>query len=89
MVKSFHRKDAQALFEGKCPRRFKAIAVVAERKLQMLDDALALIDLRLCAEAAKASGVFASMTNGDCAFASRMAMPLMWRSSITTEETEP
>jgi len=34
------------LFEGKCPRRFKAIANVSERKLQMLDNACALEDLR-------------------------------------------
>jgi toxin HigB-1 len=47
MIKSFHRKDTQALFEGKCPRQFKAIATVAERKLQMLDDAYGLQDLRI------------------------------------------
>jgi toxin HigB-1 len=46
MIKSFHCKDTQALFEGKCPRRFKAIARVAERKLQMLDNACELEDLR-------------------------------------------
>ena len=46
MIKSFHCKDAQALFEGKCPRRFKAIARAAERKLQMLDNAWSLEDLR-------------------------------------------
>jgi len=37
----------QALFEGKYPRKFKAFATVAERKLQMLDDAYALEDLRV------------------------------------------
>ena len=46
MIKSFHCKDTQALFEGKCPRRFKAIALAAERKLQMLDNAWSLEDLR-------------------------------------------
>lgn len=46
MIKSFRRKDTQALFEGKCPRRFKAIANVAERKLQILDNAFALKDLQ-------------------------------------------
>ena len=34
------------MFEGRCPRRFKAIAMVAERKLQMLDNACELEDLR-------------------------------------------
>ena len=46
MIKSFHCKDTQALFEGKCSRRFKAIALAAERKLQMLDNAWSLEDLR-------------------------------------------
>jgi proteic killer suppression protein len=47
MIRTFHSKDTQALFAGICPRRFKAIARVAERKLQMLDDAYALADLRV------------------------------------------
>ena len=46
MIKSFHCKETQALFEGKCPRRLKAIAGAAERKLQMLDEACTLEDLR-------------------------------------------
>lgn len=47
MIKTFQCKDTQALFEGKCPRKFKAFSDVAERKLQMLDDAYALEDLRV------------------------------------------
>lgn len=47
MIKTFRCKDAKALFEGKCPRRFKAIATVAERKLQMLDDAYSTEDLHV------------------------------------------
>jgi len=47
MIKTFHCKYTRELFEGKCPRRFKSIAAVAERKLQMLDDAYALEDLRV------------------------------------------
>jgi proteic killer suppression protein len=47
MIKTFYCKDTKALFEGKCPRWLKAIATVAERKLQMLDGAYALEDLRV------------------------------------------
>lgn len=34
------------MFEGKCPPKFEAFASVAERKMQMLDDAYSLEDLR-------------------------------------------
>ncbi len=47
MIQSFQSRDTRALFEGKCPPRFKAIATVAERKLQMLDDASGIQDLRV------------------------------------------
>ena len=47
MIKTFRCKDTQALFEGKCPRGFKAFVTVAERKLQMLNDAYSLEDLRV------------------------------------------
>lgn len=46
MIESFLCKDTEALFRGNCPRRFLAIRVQAERKLQMLDKAMALSDLR-------------------------------------------
>lgn len=46
MIKSFRCRNTQALFEGKRPRRFRAIAAVAERKLQMLDAAQTVVDLR-------------------------------------------
>ncbi len=42
MIQSFKCKDTQALFEGKCPRRFNALAKVAERKLAQLDAAQTL-----------------------------------------------
>ncbi len=35
----------EALYEGKKPKRFRNIESVAERKLQMLDDAVLLRDL--------------------------------------------
>lgn len=47
MIKTFQCKFTQALFEVKCPRKFKVFATVAERKLQMLDNAYELEDLRV------------------------------------------
>jgi proteic killer suppression protein len=47
MIKTFRCKDTEALFEGRCPRRFKAFAPVAERKLQMIEDAHSFDDLRV------------------------------------------
>jgi proteic killer suppression protein len=47
MIKTFHCKKTQALFDGVCPRQFKAFARVAERKLQMLDDAYSIDDIRV------------------------------------------
>jgi len=46
MIKSFKSKKAQALFEGHCPKEYRVFATVAERKLQMLDDAASIDDLR-------------------------------------------
>lgn len=42
MIQSFKCKDTQALYEGKNPRRFRAFASVAERKLSQLDAAQTL-----------------------------------------------
>jgi proteic killer suppression protein len=46
MIQSFKCRDTQALFEGRPPRRFKAFAAVAERKLAQLDAAQTLDFLR-------------------------------------------
>jgi proteic killer suppression protein len=46
MIKSFRCKDTQVLYEGGSPRRFRAWQAQAERKLQMLDSATVLDDLK-------------------------------------------
>jgi len=46
MIQSFKCKDTQALFAGKVPRRFKALAKVAERKLAQIDAAQTLAFLK-------------------------------------------
>ncbi|HRD95758.1 MAG TPA: type II toxin-antitoxin system RelE/ParE family toxin [Rubrivivax sp.] len=42
MIQSFSCKETLALFEGRCPRRFRTLARVAERKLAQLDAAQTL-----------------------------------------------
>ena len=45
-IRSFRCADTESLYEGGSPRRFRNIENVAQRKLQMLDDAVELRDLR-------------------------------------------
>ncbi|MEI7606800.1 MAG: type II toxin-antitoxin system RelE/ParE family toxin [Rhodospirillaceae bacterium] len=47
MIKSFRDKTTKALFDGDPVRRFAGIAKIAQRKLDMLDAARALEDLRV------------------------------------------
>ncbi|MCX7184071.1 MAG: type II toxin-antitoxin system RelE/ParE family toxin [Nitrosospira sp.] len=44
-IRSFLCADTEALYEGRKPRRFRNIETVAQRKLQMLEDAEELRDL--------------------------------------------
>ena len=47
MIQSFNCKDTQSVFEGRHPRRFRSIELVAVRKLAMLDAARTLDFLRV------------------------------------------
>lgn len=47
MIRSFASRDTEALFEGEASRRFRPFQATAERKLQMLDSARDLNDLRV------------------------------------------
>lgn len=46
VIRSYRDRDAQALFEGRAVRRLSNISAVALRKLDMLDAAAMLTDLR-------------------------------------------
>lgn len=47
MIRSFRDKDAEALFAGDVPRKLRAVARVAQRKLQQLHAAHRLEDLTI------------------------------------------
>ncbi len=46
MIKGFKCKSTKALYEGESPKQFRSFQTQAERKLQMLDSAVELNDLR-------------------------------------------
>jgi len=46
VIRSFRNRDTEALFAGKCPRKWLAIRAQAERKLAMLHAARTLDFLR-------------------------------------------
>lgn len=45
-IQSFRCKETRSIYEGLSTNRFNSIRDVAERKLQMLDDAVELRDLK-------------------------------------------
>ena len=47
MIRSFASRDTEELFGGASPRKFRSFQTQAERKLQMLDSAKDLNDLRV------------------------------------------
>jgi len=47
MIRSFRDRDAERLFRGDVPRRLRAVARVAQRKLVQLHAAHCLEDLRI------------------------------------------
>lgn len=47
MIRSFRSRDTERLFQREAVRRFKAIESVARRKLQMIQAAQSLQDLRV------------------------------------------
>ena len=46
MIRNFKCKHTQSLYEGGKPKQFSSFQAQAERKLQMLDNAAELLDLR-------------------------------------------
>lgn len=46
MIKSFGNRETEALYRGACPAAFRSFRKGAERKLQMLEAAVSLLDLR-------------------------------------------
>lgn len=46
MIKTFRCKDTEALYEGGNPRHFRVLKAQSERKLQMIEAATDIIDLR-------------------------------------------
>ena len=46
MIRSFTDRDTEALFRGEIPKQWEAVASVARRKLDMLESAADLLDLR-------------------------------------------
>ena len=82
-IKSFRCADTSALYEGKHSRRFKNIEAVAERKLQMLDDAVELRDL------ASPPGNRLELLSGERAGQHSIRINAQWRICFKWTDTGP
>ena len=92
MIKTFADKDAERLFtDGSCKRISSDVAARTARKLDMIDAALTLEDLRvppgnrLHALKGDRAGMHAISVNDGFAFASRASMRTMSRCATTIE----
>jgi len=45
MIKSFRCKNTEALYQGKCVRKFESFATQVEKRLEILDNAKTIQDL--------------------------------------------
>lgn len=94
MIQSFRCRDTQALFERKRVPRFVNIERVARRKLEQLEWAERIKDLRIPPQnrlealkgSRKGQWSTASTTSGVCAFVLKLDRRWMWKLSIITEE---
>jgi proteic killer suppression protein len=82
-IRSFRCADTQAIYDGKHPRRFRNIEAVAQRKLQMLDDAVELRDLR------SPPGNRLEMLTGDRAGQYSIRINDQWRVCFVWTDTGP
>ena len=93
MIKSFQDADTEALFRGRRIRRWISIERAALRKLEQLDLAVKIDDLRAppgnrlesCAAIGRVSGADASMINGAYVSSSSREALLKYRLSATFE----
>ncbi len=81
-IRSFRCSDTEAIYEGTSPRRFRNIENVAQRKLQMLDDAMELRDL-------KSPGNRLEVLSGDRAGQHSIRINGQWRVCFTWTAAGP
>ena len=83
MIRSFKNKDTQELYSGNCSRRFQSFQKQAERRLQILDTATCLNDLRYLP-----SNHFEAL-QGDRKGQYSIRINLQWRICFEWKDNEP